>query len=79
MTFAGLIARETLISPVDYDYPELTRSFIMGSIVAVRALEILDSRGNPTVEAQVTLESGAQGTAFPPSRVADGSRGGPEV
>lgn len=46
----------------------------MGSIVAVRALEILDSRGNPTVEAQVTLESGAQGTACAPSGASTGSR-----
>ena len=46
----------------------------MGSIVAVRALEILDSRGNPTVEAEVTLASGARGSACAPSGASTGSR-----
>jgi enolase len=46
----------------------------MGSIVAVRALEILDSRGNPTVEAEVTLASGARGRACAPSGASTGSR-----
>ena len=36
-------------------------------IAAVRALEILDSRGNPTVQATVLLQSGAVGTAQVPS------------
>jgi enolase len=31
----------------------------MSSIVDIKAREILDSRGNPTVEADVTLSSGA--------------------
>ena len=35
----------------------------MSSIVDVVAREILDSRGNPTVEADVLLESGAMGRA----------------
>ncbi len=46
----------------------------MGSIVAVRALEILDSRGNPTVEAEVTLASGARDRACAPSGASTGSR-----
>ena len=33
----------------------------MSTIIAVRAREILDSRGNPTIEADVTLSSGAAG------------------
>ena len=33
----------------------------MTEIVAIRAREVLDSRGNPTVEADVILESGALG------------------
>ena len=33
----------------------------MTAISSVRAREILDSRGNPTVEAEVTLESGIVG------------------
>ena len=33
----------------------------MTEIIAIRAREVLDSRGNPTVEADVILESGAHG------------------
>ncbi len=46
----------------------------MSSIVDVVAREILDSRGNPTVEADVLLESGAMGRAAVPSGVSTGSR-----
>lgn len=34
----------------------------------VHAREILDSRGNPTIEVEVTLESGIMGRASVPSR-----------
>jgi len=37
----------------------------MSAIVDVIAREILDSRGNPTVEADVLLESGVMGRAVP--------------
>lgn len=40
----------------------------------IRAREVLDSRGNPTVEADVILESGAIGTACAPSGASTGSR-----
>ena len=43
-------------------------------IVAVEAREILDSRGNPTVEADVVLEGGAMGRAAVPSGASTGSR-----
>ncbi len=46
----------------------------MSGIVNVRAREILDSRGNPTVEAEVVLESGAQGRAAVPSGASTGER-----
>lgn len=46
----------------------------MTKIVDVRALEVLDSRGNPTVQADVQLESGAIGTACAPSGASTGSR-----
>ena len=42
------------------------------AIRSVRAREILDSRGNPTVEVDVTLESGAVGTAKVPSGASTG-------
>ncbi|MDX1675248.1 MAG: phosphopyruvate hydratase, partial [Longimicrobiales bacterium] len=44
----------------------------MSEIIAIRAREILDSRGNPTVEADVALESGARGRAAVPSGASTG-------
>ena len=46
----------------------------MSKIIDVVAREILDSRGNPTVEADVTLESGAVGRAAVPSGASTGER-----
>jgi enolase len=46
----------------------------MSTIAAVWAREILDSRGNPTVEVEVTLDSGAVGRAAVPSGASTGSR-----
>src|SRR5437899_1156946 len=46
----------------------------MSSIVDVDAREILDSRGNPTVEADVLIESGVMGRAAVPSGVSTGTR-----
>ena len=45
---------------------------IMSTIIEVHAREILDSRGNPTVEADVVLSSGAQGRAAVPSGASTG-------
>ena len=44
----------------------------MSTIIEVHAREILDSRGNPTVEADVVLSSGAQGRAAVPSGASTG-------
>ncbi|NNM10415.1 MAG: phosphopyruvate hydratase [Pseudomonadales bacterium] len=46
----------------------------MARIQSVSALEVLDSRGNPTVEAVVKLDSGASGVACAPSGASTGSR-----
>jgi enolase len=46
----------------------------MSAILHVHGREILDSRGNPTVEAEVRLESGAFGRAAVPSGASTGSR-----
>jgi enolase len=46
----------------------------MTAIVDVIAREILDSRGNPTIEADVVLESGVSGRAAVPSGASTGSR-----
>ena len=44
----------------------------MSQIASVHAREILDSRGNPTVEVEVLLDSGAQGRAAVPSGASTG-------
>jgi enolase len=46
----------------------------MSAIVDVVAREILDSRGNPTIEADVVLESGVSGRAAVPSGASTGSK-----
>ena len=46
----------------------------MSAIVDVIAREILDSRGNPTIEADVVLESGVSGRAAVPSGASTGSK-----
>lgn len=46
----------------------------MTVITDIRAFEVLDSRGNPTVSAEVTLASGAIGQACAPSGASTGSR-----
>jgi enolase len=44
----------------------------MTEIVSIRAREVLDSRGNPTIEADVIVESGALGRAIVPSGASTG-------
>ena len=46
----------------------------MSKIVDIKAREILDSRGNPTLEADVILESGVIGSAMVPSGASTGER-----
>jgi enolase len=44
----------------------------MSEIVSIVGREILDSRGNPTVEVEVLLDSGARGRAAVPSGASTG-------
>nr|VFJ49418.1 MAG: enolase [Candidatus Kentron sp. FW]VFJ56986.1 MAG: enolase [Candidatus Kentron sp. FW]VFJ67245.1 MAG: enolase [Candidatus Kentron sp. FW] len=46
----------------------------MAKIIDIKAREVIDSRGNPTVEADVILDSGAMGQAAVPSGASTGSR-----
>ena len=46
----------------------------MAWVMSVRAREILDSRGNPTLEVDVSLDDGARGRAAVPSGASTGSR-----
>ena len=52
----------------------LFRKKTMSAIVDIVGREILDSRGNPTVECDVLLESGTMGRAAVPSGASTGSR-----
>ena len=46
----------------------------MSEIVDIRAFEVMDSRGNPTVMAEVTLDDDTIGVAYAPSGASTGSR-----
>ena len=46
----------------------------MSKIIDIKAFEVLDSRGNPTVMAEVTVEGGFVGSACAPSGASTGSR-----
>src|SRR4051812_29010789 len=46
----------------------------MTTIADVHGREVIDSRGNPTVEVEVSLESGARGRAAVPSGASTGTR-----
>src|SRR5439155_19137702 len=48
-------------------------SCAMAAIADIIAREILDSRGNPTIEAEVVLDSGATGRAAVPSGASTGA------
>jgi enolase len=45
----------------------------MAAIADIIAREVLDSRGNPTVEAEVVLDTGARGHAIVPSGASTGA------
>jgi enolase len=51
----------------------------MARILSITAREILDSRGNPTIEADVHLESGVAGRAAVPSGASTGEREAAEL
>ncbi|MCI6818439.1 MAG: phosphopyruvate hydratase, partial [Campylobacter sp.] len=46
----------------------------MSKIANISALEVFDSRGNPTVQARITLESGVSASAIVPSGASTGKR-----
>lgn len=46
----------------------------MGEVIEVNAMEILDSRGNPTLQVEVLLDSGVRGKAAVPSGASTGER-----
>jgi len=58
----------------DLWYTIIVRRMDMATISNVYAREVLDSRGNPTVEVEVTLDSGVKGRAIVPSGASTGER-----
>ena len=52
--------------------PQGPEERIMTEIASIHAREVLDSRGNPTVEADVVLQNGAMGRAIVPSGASTG-------
>jgi enolase len=54
--------------------PDKEREAIMSNISEIRARQVLDSRGNPTVEAEVWLADGSMGRAIVPSGASTGER-----
>jgi enolase len=64
-----VVAQQTGATPAP---DRLTNRSTMTEIVSITAREILDSRGNPTVEADVTLSGGAMGRAAVPSGASTG-------
>jgi len=65
-----------IVKPRDVGYTSNINSkeAVMSQIIDVYAREILDSRGNPTLEVEVFLESGAFGRAAVPSGASTGER-----
>ena len=51
-----------------------SRKIILATISDIRAREVIDSRGNPTVEADVVIEGGAVARAAVPSGASTGKR-----
>ena len=69
-----LKALDAMVKQTGFAENLVKQGIIMSAIVDVIAREILDSRGLPTVEADVLLESGVLGRAAVPSGASTGSR-----
>jgi enolase len=54
--------------------PLRAKEYVVSAIELVIGRQVLDSRGNPTVEAEVVLSSGAVGRAVSPSGASTGSK-----
>lgn len=65
--------RESFFIQGEISFPKYAKMASMMKIKDVHARQIIDSRGNPTVEADVTLENGVMGRAAVPSGASTGS------
>jgi len=66
-------ARQVKSSGIEH-FRQLWSVYNNGKIVDIKGREVLDSRGNPTVEADVLLDNGIIGSACAPSGASTGSR-----
>src|SRR3546814_5256364 len=72
--FFLMIRRPPRSTRTDTLFPYTTLFRFMAKIVDIKGREVLDSRGNPTVEADVILDNGIIGSACAPSGASTGSR-----
>src|SRR5438445_3778864 len=75
MRHGGIAYRRVQRATVESHEPHQSQGgdHVMTSIEHVAGREVLDSRGNPTVEVEVFLESGATGRAIVPSGASTGA------
>src|SRR5437868_4905166 len=75
MRHGGIAYRRVQRATVESHEPHQSQGgdHVMTSIEHVAGREVLDSRGNPTVEVEVFLESGAKGRAIVPSGASTGA------
>jgi enolase len=55
-------------------YKKTRREKMATKIKSIKARQVIDSRGNPTVEAEIILENGVMGRAIVPSGSSTGTR-----
>ena len=69
---AAIISKAWIVSPRQRNHPSKGNGNTMSNIAGIHAREVLDSRGNPTVEAEVFLADGSMGRAIVPSGASTG-------
>src|SRR5215471_18296567 len=72
LTFNSASPGRVIVGDDTHIIPEERRKAIMSNIAEIRARQVLDSRGNPTVEAEVWLQDGTVGRAIVPSGASTG-------
>ena len=72
LTFNSAFPRRVVVDDESQSIPEEERHSYMSKISEIRGRQVLDSRGNPTVEAEVWLQDGTVGRAIVPSGASTG-------
>ncbi len=74
LTFSSAAPARVVVDDDSKPIPEKERHSSMSNISEIRGRQVLDSRGNPTVEAEVWLQDGSKGRAIVPSGASTGER-----